>query len=70
MQMLQMVCLCVSQSMGHSSLSDARYIPPHLRHKPHEDDKSSEENMRLIKQLKGLLNRLVEGGSRHVSMHY
>ncbi|KAL6307436.1 ARM repeat-containing protein [Sparassis latifolia] len=40
--------------------SETRYIPPHLRVRTQETPQDSETQLKLIRQLKGLLNRMTE----------
>ncbi|KAJ3851577.1 hypothetical protein EV368DRAFT_74510 [Lentinula lateritia] len=47
-----------SSASGAYFLSTTRYVPPHLRVKA--ENKDSEEQMRLIRQIKGFLNRMSE----------
>ena len=37
-----------------------RYVPPHLRNRTSDSEPVSEEQMKLTRQLKGLLNRFVQ----------
>jgi len=45
--------------LAKSSSGASHYVPPHLREKP-SDSNGVEENVKLIRQLKGSLNKLSE----------
>src|ERR1700677_3306059 len=58
--------LCLVNIVSHlcawslvESLPGSRYIPPQFRNRSDEDEKDSEQIVKLTRQLKGLLNRCV-----------
>ncbi|KAJ3536451.1 hypothetical protein NM688_g6834 [Phlebia brevispora] len=50
----------VTEETAEKPIPSIRYVPPHLRHHEAENGPASEEQLKLTRQLKGLLNRMSE----------